>query len=75
MVKKSPAREGRAKAETVVRCSFTFVGLGVTGAPSEVPPLIVRTDTERRRFERGLEHYRTTKMRGKAGDTGPEKGG
>lgn len=57
MVKAAPPREGRATAKTVVRCHFTFVGLGIMGGAKELPPLIVQTDAERERFEKGKERY------------------
>lgn len=41
---------------------FVFVALGEDGKPREVPPLIVKTDEERKLFDAGLERHQTCRI-------------
>jgi acyl-CoA hydrolase len=63
VVKCAPPSAGRQNARTVVRCNFTFVGLGLLGSAVEVPQLLVQTDDERLRFQKGRERYEATKSK------------
>lgn len=63
VVKCASPSAGRQNARTVVRCNFTFVGLGLTGSAMDVPPLVLQTEDERLRFAKGRERYEATRLR------------
>ena len=51
-----------AKEWEALMAYFVFVALDPDGAPKEVPPLIVRTESEQQRFQAGEERHNTCRI-------------
>ncbi len=51
-----------AKKWEALTAYFVFVALDPDGAPQEVPPLIVRTESERQLFQAGEERHNTCRI-------------